>query len=138
MVPAVTERAAVNYAIAYKKAGCDSRVWVLGEGHDRKGKLDAEQVISYIDKLHNHEDHAEEIARWKPDIIHIHAFGSELVNIIKPLKLNGAKVVETNVFSRPRYSEEYRLVDISFQLAYWGLWKYEKWMRNEEIKPYNL
>ena len=137
--PGGTERAAVNYAIAYKRAGCDSRVWVLGEGHDRKDRLDEEQVMTYLDKRDNqHLQHAIEIENWKPDIIHIHTFDSRLSSLIGPLKKNGAKLVETNVFSRPRFSIESKQVDISFQLAYWGVWKYGKWMRNENGRPINL
>lgn len=137
--PGGTERAAVNYAVAYKRAGCDSRVWVLGDGHDRKYKLDNEQVITYFDKLDKqHESNAKDIGSWQPDIIHIHTLDSKLLNLIVPLKLKGAKVVESNVFSRPRYNKLQQLVDISFQLAYWGVWKYGKWMRDEKLKPINL
>ena len=137
--PGGTERAAVNYAAAYKRSGCDSRIWVLGNGLDRKEKLDKEQVICYLDKINDaHEQHKVDIIAWKPDIVHIHSVDKEILHIAASLKAIGAKVVETNVFSRPHYDRSGSIIDVSFQLAYWGLWKYHQWMRCEKAKPINL
>ena len=134
--PGGTERAAVNYSIAYKKYNCDSRIWVLGEGLERKPLLDKEGVITYLDCYGgNHESNLNELLAWQPQIIHVHQFDERLSLIFKKFKLIGSKIVETNVFSRPRYSKDYELVDVSFQLAYWGVWKYLRWMRNEPRRP---
>lgn len=136
--PGGTERGAVNYARAYKNAGCDSRVWILGAGNDRKSCLEACGVKMYFDEVTGHDNNRLHIITWMPEIIHIHYFDKYIYNLILPFKQLGATIVETNVFSRPRYCKEYKIVDVSFQLAYWGFWKYHQWMSFKNNYPVNL
>lgn len=132
-----TERAAVNYAIAYHMAGHESRVLVAGEGHGRKLELDEAGIETIlltaagVDReraLHN-------LQQWSPDIIHLHNYGHSYLPFIRLLKAAHTKVVETNVFSRPHYGAGYRNVDLSLQLSRWGYWKYHHWMKRADWIP---
>lgn len=132
-----TERAAVNYAIGYKKLGEDSRVLVLGEGHTRYSDLQEANVDTILLTKSNlpPSDIFNEFRNWKPDIIHVHNFNDSLLEYIETLKGPHTKVVETNVFSRPNFSLNYRLVDLSMQLSNWGYWKYTRWMKHADYCP---
>ena len=132
-----TERAAVNYAIAYKKVGVDSRVLVLGEGLERKVELLSAgvAVTSLVENKLPEIEVIEEFKTWMPDIIHIHNFSKALLGYIKKIKAEKTKIVETNVFSRPNYTKDYEIVDASFQLTYWGLWKYHYSMKGAKQRP---
>lgn len=136
--PGGTERATVNFASSYQHVGCDSRIWILGNGDDRKNTLENYGVLMYFDNVQGHEINKESLILWRPDIIHIHHFDKYIYNILLPFKDLGISIVETNVFSRPKFNEEYKIVDVSFQLAYWGFWKYHKLMRFKKNYPINL
>jgi glycosyltransferase involved in cell wall biosynthesis len=136
--PGGTERAAVNYAIGYKNFGIDSRVWVLGEGLDRKPSLDKFDVTVYLDTATVHKANFSTIQQWRPDIIHIHRIDDTIFKLLQVFKASGSKIVQTNVFSRPIYNDNYKIIDASFQLASWGVWKYHNWMRGEKNAPVNL
>jgi len=132
-----TERAAVNYAIAYRLAGHDSRMLVLGEGHERKDELTEAGVETIL--LSQTGDAREKVLQslksWSPDIIHLHNYNDAYTPFIRLLRAVHTKVVETNVFSRPNYRRGYRQIDLSLQLSRWGLWKYSRWMRGAEWVP---
>ena len=132
-----TERAAVNFAIGYKNFGCDSKVLVLGQGNDRQNQLVSGKVVTiFADQLGlSFDSVCAELRDWHPDIIHIHNFHESLVSVIKAIKNINSKVVETNVFSRPCFSDNYRLVDLSMQLSRWGYCKYQSWMRAAKHRP---
>jgi glycosyltransferase involved in cell wall biosynthesis len=134
--PGGTERAAANYAIAYKLAGADSRVLILGEGYERVDHVRSAgvPVIALLQEA-NGDGPLQDLASWGADIIHTHNFVSAFVPFIKQLKKTNTKVVETNVFSRPNFSADYCLVDASFQLSGWGLWKYRHWMGRTSAPP---
>lgn len=121
-----TERAAVNYAIAYKLAGEESRVLVLGGGFERLAALQAANVqVDLMMLAQKKEILIEDIKNWQPDIIHIHQFSQEIAYYIRLFKNSNTKVVETNVFSRPRFEKGAELIDLSMQLSKWGYWKYK-------------
>lgn len=126
-----TERAAVNYAIGYKKFGEDSRVLVLGEGHERFSDLQEADVntVLLIKSDLPVSDIFNKFRDWAPDIIHIHNFNNSFLEYIKIIKGPHTKVVDTNVFSRPNFNSNYRIVDLSMQLSNWGYWKYTRWMK---------
>ncbi len=132
-----TERAAVNYAVAYREAGYDSRVLVAGEGHDRKPELDEAGVetILLTGKDTDREKVLQSLRQWAPDIIHLHNYGDAYLPFIRLLKAPHTRVVETNVFSRPQYGKGYRYVDLSLQLSRWGYWKYHRWMTGASWVP---
>lgn len=124
-----TERAAVNYAIGYKKFGHESRVLVLGEGHHRYQQLLDESVDTILLCLEavKKAQVLSSLAEWNPHIIHIHNFQENLLPYLNALKGADTRIVETNVFSRPSASKAYSMVDLSLQLTCWGYWKYCKW-----------
>ncbi len=135
--PGGTERAAVNYAVAYQQFGHDSRVLVAGAGYDRKPELDAAGVVTILlqESRQTQEAVLAELRAWGPDIIHLHNYTDAYLPFLDKLKREGTKVVETNVFSRPHYEAGYRKVDLSLQLSRWGLWKYSRWMQGAAWKP---
>lgn len=132
-----TERAAVNYAIAYRQAAHDSRVLVAGEGHDRKQELEEAGVETVLltEAGVDREKVLQSLQRWSPDIIHLHNYGDAYLPFIRLLKAPHTRVVETNVFSRPQYTVGYRQVDLSLQLSRWGYWKYQRWMTGAAWVP---
>lgn len=117
-----TERAAVNFALAYAKLGHDSRVL-----HTQKSGCRADALLqSNVSIYHSKQiDYQEEIRLWKPDIIHIHSHGLTY-NCVKLLKekFQPAEIWETNVFSSPSQWEA--LIDKSFQLSEWSQYLYAK------------
>ena len=136
-----TERAAVNYAIGYKNYGCDSKVLVLGSGFERVSDLNRAGIdpILVLKSDKSHDSIITDLIFWKPDIVHIHNFQKGLSVIINEFKLNGAKIIETNVFSRPSYTKEYRSIDLSMQLSMWGCVKFSMWIKNSKFDiPYIL
>jgi glycosyltransferase involved in cell wall biosynthesis len=136
-----TERAAVNYAVGYKNYGCDSKVLVLGNGFERVSDLNRAGIdpILVLKSDKTYDSIISDLIFWKPDIVHIHNFQKGLFVIINEFKLNGAKIIETNVFSRPSYTKEYRSIDLSMQLSMWGCVKFSMWIKNSNFDiPYIL
>ena len=132
-----TERAAVNYAIGYRKFNNDSRMLVLGEGHERYPDL-AEAGVNTVLVTTSSKKPADifnEFKTWSPDIIHLHNYHDSLLPYINLIKDKHTKVVETNVFSRPNFNQGYQVVDMSMQLSGWGYWRYERWMKEASYKP---
>lgn len=132
-----TERAAVNYAIGYKKYGSDSRVLVLGEGHERYTELNDSgvQVTLLTRSAANQADIFSSFRQWEPDIIHIHAFSDALLHYIRLIAGPLTRVVETNVFSRPVFQDSYSHVHLSLQLTSWGYWRYTRRMCCAPYRP---
>ncbi len=116
-----TERAAVNFSIGYSKLGHDSRLLLLFSENDgiRRTTLEKNKIVIYkYEKI-------QEIADWRPDLIHLHSHGLTEKRVINCLKLSqNAKIVETNVFSEPNPWSKY--VEISFQLSNWCDWLFKK------------
>ncbi len=132
-----TERAAVNYAIAYKLTGNDSMMLVLGEGHERYTDLEEAGVDTILVTKSGKPigNILSECKTWSSDIIHIHNYNDGLLEFIKAVKGATTMVVETNVFSRPNFSPGYQIVDLSMQLSAWGYWKYVRWMKGAKYCP---
>lgn len=114
-----TERAAVNFAIAYKALLHDSRL-VTRQLGPRQKDLDR----NGIPILSLSEDrHCQEIVNWSPEVIHVHSHGTTLQDVYTLKSLcPQAKFIETNVFSVP--SEWEHLLHRSYQLSQWCLWLY--------------
>lgn len=132
-----TERAAVNYAIGYKKFGHDSKVIVLGEGYDRYPALEEANVETVLvcQSPQTINQILSEFKAWQPHIIHIHNYTDDILSYINLIKSKNTKVVETNVFSRPNYNKNYQIVNLSMQLSAWGYWKYTRWMKKTKYCP---
>ena len=132
-----TERAAVNYAIGYKKFAHDSRVLVLGDGHERYPDLQEAGVSTTLVTVSPTpvQEILRELKLWSPDIIHVHNYTVALLKYLNSIKGKQTKIVETNVFSRPNFSPDYRVVNLSMQLSGWGCWKYTRGMKNAGYCP---
>jgi glycosyltransferase involved in cell wall biosynthesis len=123
------ERAAMNFALGYRRAGYPSAVLAYGGGGPRKATLEAEGVMVFEggpDKAGTLR--AIEAARaWNPDIIHLNrpgepeeASGAVLRALVHPR----LRVLETNVFSRADHTEDRVLIDLHLNLSRWCLWKW--------------
>lgn len=136
-----TQRAAQNFAVAYKQYGHDSRVLTVYEGGIRALELEAENIVTYIGG-ENLTRSLEMIKKWAPDIVHIHRAGDadkKLAEILRELKKMNAKVVETNVFSLADNSDDHILTDIHMHLSKWCYWKWKNFLNVKSagiVMPY--
>ena len=132
-----TERAAQNFSVGYRNAGWDVKVLGLnGLGH-RAVMLQKEGITVYDGSVER-ENVLGELKNWNPDIIHIHRAGfanAEMMHIVKALKNDQNRVLETNVFARPDYSPDAALIDVHLQLSNWCLWKWKNWTSIIRPKP---
>jgi glycosyltransferase involved in cell wall biosynthesis len=129
-----TERAAVNYAIGYSKYGVDSKVLVLGEDSNRLIDLQQEGVDTFFLQAEQ-QDVLTMLKNWGPHIIHLHNYTPAYIPYLDKIKARDTKIVETNVFSRPHYDQQYKTISLSMQLSQWGCWKYTKWMKGAAYTP---
>lgn len=117
-----TERAAQNFAEAYKNLGHDSRVLATRYGGVRLAELVEREIAVWVG---TEAETMAAILEWQPDIIHVHSHGPEADEINAILaSCPSAKVIETNVFSRP--SPWIDALDVSFQLSDWCRWLYAR------------
>lgn len=117
-----TERAAQNFAEAYKLAGHDSRVLATKNGGIRVRELEAIGVKVWVN---NTERTLRTIHDWQPDLIHLHSLrlaAPEVLAILDCAPIS--RVIETNVFSKPSPWEA--RLDKSFQLSKWCAWLYKR------------
>ncbi|MFM6926774.1 MAG: glycosyltransferase family 4 protein [Ferruginibacter sp.] len=124
-----TERAAQNFSMGYRNAGCDIKVLGLNGLGQRAVSLQQEG-IPVFDGSVSRETILLQLKDWNPDIIHIHRSGfanADMMNAVKVLKHENNRVMETNVFARPDYSADSKLIDVHLQLSGWCLWKWKKW-----------
>lgn len=124
-----TERAAQNFSLGYRNAGCDVKVLGLNGLGQRAVSLQQEG-IPVFDGTVSRETVLMQLKDWNPDIIHMHRSGfanAEMMSVVKVLKDDNNRVLETNVFARPDYSADAKLIDVHLQLSDWCLWKWKKW-----------
>lgn len=110
-----TERVAQNFAKAYRHLGHDSRVIFTQLNGQRSEDLIKVGVPVYCFL----DNGVLDILRmWGPELIHIHSHGLTKTefNAIKSIS-GGARIVETNVFSKPSAWEAD--LSFSFQLSSW-------------------
>lgn len=117
-----TERAAINFASAYKKNGHDSRIIVTKAGGEREAEVanSGLRVASFASAATWTRDEG-----WFPDLIHLHSHGLDLAHVNWLRQVFGEKrfrLVETNVFGIPSPWEG--ALETSYQLSSWGLWQY--------------
>jgi glycosyltransferase involved in cell wall biosynthesis len=112
-----TQRAAQAFAEGYLQLQHDSRILALKGLGPRFDEI--KDSIPVWEGLNSANYKA--IKNWNPDIVHIHSHGPEESDIRPLVEIcKNAKVIETNVFSKP--SPWADLVDISFQLSQWAQW----------------
>lgn len=116
------ERVAQNFALGYLNAGCDSRLLFTDIDGFRRKYLQEKKIHVY--DLRNESTYLE-IAKWDPELVHLHSHGLTYKNffLIKKI-LPNAKYVETNVFSKPSPWVDH--IDVSYQLSDWCRWLYQK------------
>lgn len=115
-----TQRAAQNFAEAYRDMGHDSRVLATHRGGVREDELRQRNVSVW----HGVESSTvAEIAAWRPEVVHVHSHGLEKGHLDALFHAcPDARLVETNVFSLP--SPWVRSLHVSFQLSMWCDWLY--------------
>lgn len=110
-----TQRAAQNFAEAYRWLGHDSRVLATRSGGVRHEELARESIPVWVGMEPNT---LAAIRQWQPEVVHIHSHGPRLTEIRAILDhAPEARILETNVFSKP--SPWVGAVDVSFQLSTW-------------------
>jgi Glycosyl transferases group 1 len=124
-----TERAAMNYALGYRRADYPSAVLAYNGGGPRRTQLENEGVLVF----EGGPDEAgtrravDEARAWNPDIIHLNRPGetdSVSGTVLKALVHPRLRVFETNVFSRADQSDDRVLIDLHLHLSRWCLWKW--------------
>lgn len=125
-----TERVAQNFSIGYQSANCPTKV-LATKSLGLRADILANENIEVFDGSSNLEASIKAINSWKPDVIHIHRPGyfNEMNAILASIKSKGTKVIETNIFARPDYSNTAHLVDAHLNLSNWCLWKWQQWTK---------
>jgi glycosyltransferase involved in cell wall biosynthesis len=128
------ERAAMNYALGYRRAGFPSAVLAYNGGGPRQAALEAEGVEVFVggnspDQL----DSAVSAARaWSPDILHLNRPGEadeRSASILRAMAHPRMRVLETNVFSYADRSADRMWIDVHLHLSRWCLWKWSQSVR---------
>jgi len=134
-----TQRCAVNYSIGYQRHGHEVAVLGFWGGGELEAELDAARIPVFAG---GGDDSERERAvgagiEWRPELLHVHrpgisdAFGP----VIERFAKSGARVIETNVFSRPDYSAAARHIALHLHPSRWCLWKWLNWSRNLRPQP---
>ena len=129
-----TERAAVNFALGYKKIGHDSRVLVT----EKRGVRDTDFLENDVAIYSTRDTDLDAINQWSPDIVHVHShrLASRHFYRLRSM-LSKAQFFETNVFSRP--SDWDSELKYSFQLSDWALMLYaERGGKSGVVLPYAI
>jgi glycosyltransferase involved in cell wall biosynthesis len=125
-----TQRVAQNFTLAYQRLGHQVACLAHSGGGPRQYKLESDGVPVFLGET-DILSAVEQAKQFQPDLIHIHrpgmqnAFETEL---LKRLRHRDCRVVETNVFARPDFSEAASLIDIHFQLSAWCMWRWRHWL----------
>lgn len=126
-----TQRAAVNYALGMRRRGIEAAVLTYAGGGSREAALGAGGVELFVTAAGEDWRQAAAAALgWRPEVVHIHRFGypNRLeTELLRVLKAEGARVVETNVFARYDWTEGGRLIDLHLLLNKWCLYKWRAW-----------
>ena len=144
-----TERAAMNYALGYRRAGHPSAILAYNGGGPRRAQLEDEGVLVF----EGGPDEAgtqralKEASAWSPEIIHLNRPGetdSSSGAVLRALIHPRLRVFETNVFSRSDESEDRTLIDLHLHLSRWCLWKWTQATRGLQprspgiVVPYSV
>ena len=144
-----TERAAVNYAFGYHRAGFPSAVLAYGGGGTREAQLRAEGIPVFIggESPPELERAAAEAREWAPDILHLNRPGiadATSAAAIRALIHPRLRVLETNVFGYVDSSPDRMMIDLHLHLSRWCLWKWTQSIKGVEprspgvVIPYSV
>ena len=144
-----TERAAMNYALGYHRAGYPSAVLAYGGGGPREAQLKEAGVPVFLggpDKAGTLRA-LEEARTWNADILHLNRPGESdpiSAGVLRSLIHPRLRVIETNVFAYADWSDDRVLIDLHMHLSRWCLWKWSQSIRGLEpnspgvIVPYSI
>ena len=141
-----TQRVAINHARAYAEYGIISYIFSIGDNVLRKSELNNTGVHCYVgfNGLSGLDGCIYDMVESGLDVIHIHREGYAdpiYEYLIKKILLNfnhKPLIIETNIFSRPDYSQFSHLIDIHMHLSYWGLSKWRGWTNNSFYYPIGI
>lgn len=144
-----TERAAVNYALGYHRAGFPSAIFAYGGGGPREAQLKAEGIPVFVgsDNPSEFERAAEAARAWAPDILHLNRPGiADLpsATALRALIHPRLRVFETNVFGYVDPSPGRTMIDLHLHLSRWCLWKWTQSIQGVEprspgvVVPYSV
>jgi glycosyltransferase involved in cell wall biosynthesis len=120
-----TQRVAQNLSLGLAAQGVDTAVLAYLSGGPREAACRDGGLPVFVGPLGT-----TDALLWRPDIIHIHRTGytNAVQNrILRHLRQDGAKTVETNVFARFDWSEGNRLIDMHCLLSKWCVFKWTAW-----------
>lgn len=129
------QRASVNFAKGFKSLGCDAKLFAYNSCGIRKKDLIEENIDFFVSQS---KENKIKIKKWRPNLIFIQSNGApkflfEFILFIRN-EIKEAKIFEKNVFSKPSPWED--LIDASFQMSYWGKWRYIKRYWGNKKKVY--
>ncbi len=138
-----TQRVAQNFAIGFKTAGHESAVLAYATGGIRTEALRDHGIPVFIgaERIDDRGIAIDQAAAWKPDIVHIHRPGDAsletdaIVRRLKNASSHRLPVCETNIFGKPDFSEDGRLIDVHLHLTRWSFWKWQQWTRGLHPRP---
>jgi glycosyltransferase involved in cell wall biosynthesis len=124
-----TERAAVNYALGYQRAGVPSAVLAYNGAGPRKKMLDDAGIPVFVGGPDSKSQSAaiEQARAWAPDILHLNRPGLPdplSGSILRALLHPRLRAFETNVFAYVDDTPDRLLFDLHFHLSQWSLWKW--------------
>ncbi len=125
-----TERAAINFSLAYQRAGHEVAVMNHGADGVRRATLEA-AGIPVFGGAAGVEVAVKESGRFRPDILHIHRCGwqnDRETRLLETLCSPERRVLETNVFGAADYSACRRLISVHMHLTKWCLWRWRRWI----------
>ena len=125
-----TQRVVRNFTLAYHRAGHATAVLTRLAGGPMQPAIEAAGVpiIGVGDNLARA---IEQVDEFNPELIHIHRPGVRNdfeTRLLKLLRRDDRRIVETNVFARVDYSDAPESIDIHFHLTDWCLWRWRKWL----------
>jgi glycosyltransferase involved in cell wall biosynthesis len=135
-----TQQVASNYARAYAGLGfASAALGIYGGGHHEQQLEEAGVRVFRGER--NVPESLRVLKNWRPDLIHIHGGGAhEPVNswLLRELKSETTKVIQTNVFGRVDYTSAQSLIDVELLLSNWCAWKWQKWWGPAGTAPAHL
>ncbi|MEX0965810.1 MAG: glycosyltransferase family 4 protein [Bacteroidia bacterium] len=121
------QRVARNFAVAYREYGYESAICVLKKNSDMDQLPGTDVQVYYAEN----QDCMRQIVSFSPDILHLHRHGGKgkpVFNLVRKIKdKKKCLVFDLNSFAWPNFSKDDELVDCTFVLSKWCLWRYKSW-----------
>ena len=124
-----TERAAMNFALGYQRAGFPSAILTYSGGGPRRAQLE-EAGVTVFEGGPDEDGTRRAVAQaraWNPDVLHLNRAGqtdSITAAVLRELIHPRMRVFETNVFGYADRSPDRVMIDLHLLLSRWCLWKW--------------